>query len=208
MSHKAGKRNEAQSFWSTAPGILTGVAAVITAIGGLVAVLNAAGFFNALAPHAVPASPVTSVISNDIAQSPSSRVLPTAVLASTSCFDQYFRGIAPDRVATLEEGVQGLQVIGPDQTKNGPIGILFTQNNQPIGGITFQFFLDGQLFKVATVVDAACQTIEDYSNATRTSDKNSYQNYDTIQLRLANQTYQLWFEYNGSIVVSFRKFTP
>lgn len=36
-------KNEEKSFWSTVPGILTGIAAIISAIGGLVLALNAAG---------------------------------------------------------------------------------------------------------------------------------------------------------------------
>lgn len=34
------------SFWTTLPGILTGIAAIITAVGGLVAALAAAGVFD------------------------------------------------------------------------------------------------------------------------------------------------------------------
>lgn len=44
-------KNEEKSFWRTLPGILTGIAAVISAIGGLILALNAAGI--------IPISPVT-----------------------------------------------------------------------------------------------------------------------------------------------------
>lgn len=36
-------RNEEKSFWTTVPGILTGIAAIITAIGGLIIALNMGG---------------------------------------------------------------------------------------------------------------------------------------------------------------------
>lgn len=35
--------NDHKSFWATLPGILTGLAAVITAVGGLIITLNAVG---------------------------------------------------------------------------------------------------------------------------------------------------------------------
>ena len=35
--------SQQKSFWSTIPGILTGIAAVVTAIGGLLAILFQAG---------------------------------------------------------------------------------------------------------------------------------------------------------------------
>ncbi len=55
-----GNNNEKESFWSTAPGILTGIAAIITAITGLIIALNAAGIIT-INPS-VPAPISTPVI--------------------------------------------------------------------------------------------------------------------------------------------------
>lgn len=49
-------KGEAKSFWSTLPGILTGCAALITAVGGLIGALAAAGMIgpDADVPTSVP----------------------------------------------------------------------------------------------------------------------------------------------------------
>lgn len=42
---------------------------------------------------------------------------------SEDCFEQHFHGIPKDRVATLEEGAEGVQLIGPHQSKDEAIAI-------------------------------------------------------------------------------------
>jgi len=53
--------NEEKSFWSTLPGILTGIAAILTAIGGLIIALNAAGIIS-ISPDATPTPTPPSAI--------------------------------------------------------------------------------------------------------------------------------------------------
>ena len=86
---------------------------------------------------------------------------------SEDYFEQHFHGIQKDRVATLEEGAEGVQLIGPHQSKDEAIAIKFTENNQPIGAIKFYFYSNNNMFKVETVVDSKCQPIEEYSNVDR-----------------------------------------
>ena len=52
------KKEEEKSFWKTLPGILTGIAAVLTALAGLVAALNTAGVFSPKA--GAPLTPTTA----------------------------------------------------------------------------------------------------------------------------------------------------
>ena len=58
---------------------------------------------------------------------------------SKDCFEVYFREISKDRVATIEEGAEDVQLIGPHQSKDEAIAIKFMENNQPIGAIKFRF---------------------------------------------------------------------
>lgn len=44
------------SWWQTLPGVLTGIAAVITAVGGVIAVIYQSGFFGGEVPGHAPAS--------------------------------------------------------------------------------------------------------------------------------------------------------
>jgi hypothetical protein len=58
MASKNTENRNEKSFWATLPGMLTGCAAVITAIGGLIAVLVTAGIIKS-GPSATSAPPVT-----------------------------------------------------------------------------------------------------------------------------------------------------
>jgi hypothetical protein len=208
MIKKPINKQDKQSFWTTVPGILTGIAAIITAIGGLIAVLNSAGLFKAKTAPLPSVSPTPIITTTAPGQTSISNSPSSAAPTYTGCFQQYFQGIAQDRISSLESGTQAFQLIGADQTKDEPVGIIFTQNNQPVGGIRFLFLSNGQLFKVDTVVDANCQKTEDYSNETRGGDKNVLQNFDSLQMRLGNTTYELRLNYDGSISADFRILSP
>jgi hypothetical protein len=67
--------------------------------------------------------------------------------------------------------MQDFDFIGPQQSKDRPIGLRFTENGVLIGAMRFSFFPANELFKIETVADAQCRSIEDYSNATRGGDK-------------------------------------
>lgn len=70
--NKDNKKSQ-QSFWTTLPGILTGIAALLTAIGGLVAALSAAGVF---APQVTPA-PATPTLTASLTSTQIPTVPPT-----------------------------------------------------------------------------------------------------------------------------------
>ena len=188
------KNNSAQSFWSTLPGILTAVAAVITAVGGLIAALAAAGVFT---PRSRPApSGVTNPISIS-AFSSSGQNSQSSIPAG--CFDRFFQAVAKDRIFSLEVGADS-HIIGLDQINDQPIGIVFENNGSPVGGIIFKYFPDGQLFRVSSVVDANCTLIATYSNVSRGGDQNVLQNWDDLQIRLGNATYALSLGFDGSSI--------
>lgn len=73
-----GTSNEAKSgsFWTTLPGILTGIAAIITAVGGLIAALAAAGVFDG--DDGGSADPPDTVATTTISGSGGVTVPPTA----------------------------------------------------------------------------------------------------------------------------------
>ncbi len=209
MSKKTNKKDEKQSFWTTLPGILTALTALITAIGGLVAALSAAGLLGAGSVRAssslipAPKSDPTALAQTFLSTYPSS-----AATVPTGCFKDYFQGMAKERVASLESGTDNFQLIGPDQTKDEPAGIIFTDNSQLIGGIEFRLYSNDRFFKIDSVVDSNCNKIEEYSNQTRGGDRTLLQNWDSLQMQFGNAGYELELGYNGSIIASFRKSSP
>ncbi len=201
-----GPSGDKQSFWTTLPGILTAIAAVITAVGGLLVALHTAGLIGA---GSTPApAPVANSVPNVVAQPTLSGPPADVGTTSAGCFEQYFQGIAGDRIYPVETGAQDLELIRPDQSIAEPIGIRFTDFGQTIGAIKFQYFASNQVFKLFSVVDAGCAAIQDYSNVTRGGVQNILQNFDTLQMRLGNANYQLRLEYDGSLTVVFRKLAP
>jgi hypothetical protein len=90
---------------------------------------------------------------------------------ATTCLEEYFQSMPKDRISNVEAGTRDHQLIGPHQPKDQPIGIIFRENRQPIGAMKFEFFSGSNSFKINSVVDASCQPVEDYRNATRSGDK-------------------------------------
>ncbi len=56
-----GQKPNSQSFWTTLPGILTGLAALLTAIGGLITASYATGLYKAFIPNATPAAAASTL---------------------------------------------------------------------------------------------------------------------------------------------------
>ena len=109
------------AFWSSLPGVLTGVAGVLAAIATLAALFvgrdsdgdasgGAAGI--GAAPATVPGADVDD------------------------CFAEHFKGIPANRLGTVEAGAYD-DVIEANEPKAGPIGMTFTDFGRPLGGMRF-----------------------------------------------------------------------
>ena len=101
---------------------------------------------------------------------------------------------------TLEAGTRDSPLIGPDQPKEAPIGVKFTDGSQPVGAIRFTLVPSNSLFKIETVVDAACRATEDYANVSRGGDKHTLQNWDSLKMHLGNRSYELRLGYDAGTV--------
>jgi hypothetical protein len=181
------------AFWRSLPGILTGVAAVITAVATLGALFvgRSGDGTEAPTPGAAPTQPTGA----------------TAAGAG-GCFGEYFKGIPQDRVGSVEAGAQAYDVITETQPKAGTIGMTFTNNARPIGAIRFAFFPANRFFKIESIVDAQCKPIEDYRNL-EGGDKHVAGDSSTVRLRLDGRYYDLNASGGGSVIrVSFVSVVP
>lgn len=120
---------------------------------------------------------------------------PDRKVANNDCPE--LRGIPKSRIAVVEEGSNDVGVIGPGQSKEGPMAIQLTENRQLMGAIKFSFFPTNNMFKVETVIDAGCQIIEEYKNASRGGDRHVLQNWDSLEVRFGNSTYALRLGYDS-----------
>ena len=128
---------------------------------------------------------------------------------ATTCLEEYFRSMPKDRISNVEAGARDHQLIGPHQPKDQPIGIIFRENRQPIGAMKFEFFSGSNSFKINSAVDASCQPVEDYRNATRSGNKRVLQNWDDLQIRFGNAEYGASLEYGqGAIDTDFIRIAP
>lgn len=125
------------------------------------------------------------------------------------CFEDYFVSIASDRISTVESGAQDAPLIGTDQPKGDPFGIMLTENNEPIGALRVTFFPANDFFRVASIVDGNCKDVSQFENASRGGDKRVAVNWDALQIRFADQFYLLRLGYDGaSIGAQFMATTP
>jgi hypothetical protein len=183
-----------RAFWSSLPGVLTGVAAVIAAVG-TIAALFVGGDGDGSAPSAEL----------------SAREDPTAAAGTgdaDGCLGAYFSGIPEDRLDPLEAGTQNFDAIGADQTKAEPFGLTFTSNGSPVGAIRLRYFPDNAIFRIESIVDAQCAPIEDYENVSRGGDKNVLQNSDTVRIGLGGEYYDLRTIGGTTIRVFFDRYVP
>ena len=171
------------AFWSSLPGILTGIAAVVAAVGTLAALFIGGDGAQAPAPGArITVEPTAGLSAGERASA--------SGLGDERCFGRYFKGIPADRVGTVESGTTSYDVITPSQTKTGQIGMTFTRNARPIGAIRFALFPQNLVFKIESIVDARCRVIEDYESTTG-GDKHVWQDSTAVRLRLGGRVYDL-----------------
>lgn len=187
-----GARSGFVAFWTSLPGVLTGIAAVVGAIAALAALFIQDAGTGSRVPGDSPSRETKEVSSS----------------GETACLRRYLDGIRPDRIATVEAGTLDLDVIAADQTKAGTIGLRLTNNNRSIGATRFAFFPTSEIFKIEAIVDERCERIEEYSNTSRGGDKNVLQNYDTLRINLGGAHYDLSLGGNTTIRLNFVSVVP
>jgi len=187
-----GERSGFVAFWTSLPGILTGLAAVI----GAVATLAALFFDDEGTGSRVPDASAPG--ETKAGSSPS----------GGSCSRRYFEAIPRDRVAPVEAGAEDLDVIAANQPKGGTVGLRLTNNNRAIGAMRFAFFASGEIFKIESVVNERCQIVEEYQNTGRVGDKHVLQNFDTVRVRLGGAFYDLRLGGGSTIRLSFVSVVP
>jgi len=167
------------------------------ALGGFGIILTFAGFLLDIYP------------SRQSSKTDARKISEQYISGAEGCLQEYVRSIPKDRISYVEAGTKDHQVIGPHQSKDRPVAILFTENRQPLGAIKFQFYSGNNIFKIDSVIDSGCQPIEDYANATRGGDKNVLQNWDVLQVRFGNAEYSASLEFDdGKIDTDFIRISP
>lgn len=177
------------SFLSTLPGILTGLAAVITAIVGLYLALGSLRGGNIGPVSPTPSVSATPKVSQLISDS-----------SPGACFEQEFGG--GDQIAA-GSGTRPLRP-GADVSK-----IKLMEDHQPVGALSLKFSLDDNNFEIEKVVDSKCKVVGDLFNSSRNTyvDRDhKVPNNDYIRFRLGEQNYSLRLMSQGSsLSVLFEK---
>ena len=181
------------AFWTSLPGVLTGVAAVVAAIATLAALFIDDAGTGARVPDPSPPSETNAASSSP---------------GGVACLGRYFDGIPRDRIATVEAGAVNLEVIAANQPKSATVGFRLTNDNRTIGAIRLAFSPTSEIFKIESVVDERCKTIEEYSNSTQGGDKHVLQNYDTLRLALGGAYYDLRLGGDTTIWLNFVSVVP
>ena len=171
------------AFWTTLPGILTGLAALITAIAGLYIAGRQVSQTNAnINPPPTP-SPIAS---------------PSVKADSGRCYEEEFS--AADQI---EEG--GNDVL---HHKDYVIRVKFTDSGEIVGALRLRFHPGSSaayaLFKVEKAFDAQCLEVEDFSNFSLGGvvDKHTLNNYNRLRIRFGNRYYIFTPDFNGTTITA------
>ncbi len=115
------------------------------------------------------------------------------------CFEEIFSGIPGERVESVEIGKAGKELLGTHQAKNELAGLVVNELGRPVVAITYLFFEDDALFKIGSVVNAACQPL-DHANGSRGGPRDVLENWDTLEVTTASGIYYLRFGYSAATV--------
>lgn len=192
-------------FWSTLPGILTGIAAIITALTGTFALLvdrpsspASAESDTALQPGVEAAAPAQ----------PPAQPPPPAGSAAAGCLRDAFESVPADRVRTVSAGQENVVVVAADQTKRTPFALELRDGPAVVGGMIVSFEAEADRYTVVALVDGTCTPAPDLANLSRPgSDARTFPNWDDVRMRLGGQSYIISFGYaSGEVDVNlFRK---
>lgn len=182
-SNKSSSSNAFLTFWSTLPGILTGVAALITAIVGV---------YLALGPR--------NNDNHNAVISPTPQPTRTAEVSTGTCFEQEFAKVDPVEVGSGEQHIS---------SKDGVTIFKLTDKHVVVGALRLRFYRVGDYFEVEKIVDSKCQHIEGMRNLSRQApvdENNKPRNYDELEIPLGGQEYSLRLGFDAfSCTVNFKK---
>lgn len=158
-------------------------------------------------PTSTPLSAQAMLPSNSSIATPAASA-PSLSVGDADCLQQYFADIDTSRQISIEVGVTAQDFYLPSQNGSnqnfvGPFGIKLTQNGKMIGAISFLLFTDSNLFKIISVINSQCQSVAEYSNATRGGDRDAIQNYDTLKIQLSEGSFSLSFGFSGTDYIRF-----
>jgi hypothetical protein len=158
------------TFWSTLPGILTGIAAVIAAITGLYLAFGPREKVNRNEPSPTPF----------VSPAPTS---PRSVSDGVwdKCFEPEFAGVPSIEVGTGEHFLK---------PQDGVVRIKLTDGHQPLGAVTLKHYSDDDVhFEVRKVVDSKCGPID--------VEENKLINDAWLKGTFGGQKYELRLMYHG-----------
>ena len=72
------------------------------------------------------------------------------------------------------------------------------------------FLPENNMFKIQSIVNAECQTIKEYKNATRGEPKDVIQNWDIIEMQFRDKKYAICLGYKAGEIMAnyFRRISP
>ncbi|MFL6255565.1 MAG: hypothetical protein ACJ74T_11175 [Pyrinomonadaceae bacterium] len=194
MSKKTKKKSNSSflttfmEFWTTLPGILTGIAAVITASAGLyLAFVHTNIIDNPVPP---PSIPVNSLQGNSS---------PTPESSPNNCLKQ-----DSGELNSIEAG-------SPEQTLEpsaGVIRIKLTDNHQTVGTLCLKFYPDGRgYFEIEQLIDSKGEAVKGlYNETTSEYVENKLGNDDSLDIPLGGRKYSLrLMSHGGKSTAKFNK---
>ena len=113
------------------------------------------------------------------------------------CLPVYLEGVPDQRVTTAEAGARDLVLLESDQSKGETFGLVVTQNREPVLALRVNYFEDGEIFKIESMIDDSCRTLRKWDIEGRPGER-TLQNWDTVIVRTAGSTYRIRLGHDGS----------
>jgi hypothetical protein len=200
-----------RSFWTTLPGILTGIAALLTAATGLLALWIQRGSSGVAEGGAAPPAAESATASAAGAggsgeTSPSDG--PIHALGA-ACLNETFEGVPSGRVKGVDVGSGEVLVLSATETKEGAFGLELRDESAPVGGMRLSFDAGADRYTLERLVDGSCRPVSDMRNEDVPGrDPRDFPSWNALSLRLGERYYIISFGYsNGEVWVNrFQRF--
>lgn len=189
-----------RSFWTTLPGILTGAAAVITALTGVAALL--------IDRDPPAARDERTVSAAGQATSPSAQVPAPEHAVNVECLNRVFDGISGDRIRAIDLRAADVVVLSADQTKLGSFALELRDAGVTVGGMRLSFDSNAREYTLESLVDATCEQVTNVRNEDMPgADPRTFPSWTAMVFSVEGRSYLISFGYtDGRIEVN--RFLP
>lgn len=107
-------------------------------------------------------------------------------------------------IVNIEDGSHNQELVSADKLEGKILTIKLTENRKTIGFMNLDFYLNNQMFKIKSILDAKGRPINGIINVTQGDNHDVIQNWDIIEMQIGETKYAIRLGYRaGKIMANY-----